>query len=70
MTADSPKQSSPKKRGKRDKDVPTEEKRLKRYRPAAPQSYLSIKERALTQRLTVLSRESCGTDEVPEEKVL
>ena len=47
-----------------------EEKRLRRYRARAPQSYLEIKERALTQRLTVLDRERCGTDEVPEEKVV
>jgi hypothetical protein len=47
-----------------------EEKRLRRFRPRAPQSYLEIKARALTQRLTVLNRERCGTDEVPEEKVV
>lgn len=51
------------------KTSPNEEKRLRRFRPRAPQSYLEIKERALTQRLTVLDRERCGTDEVPEEKV-
>lgn len=47
-----------------------EEKRLRRHRPRAPGSYLEIKSRALTQRLTVLSRERCGTDELPEEKVV
>jgi hypothetical protein len=61
---------SPKKKSKRGNDAPAEEKRLKRYRPAPPQSYISIKDRAMTQRLTVLSRERCGTDEVPEEKVV
>jgi hypothetical protein len=70
FTADSPKKPSPKKKGKRASDAPAEEKRLKRYRPAPPQSYLSIKERAMTQRLTVISRERCGTDELPEEKVV
>jgi hypothetical protein len=70
FTADSPTKPSPKKKGKRASDAPAEEKRLKRYRSAPPQSYLSIKERAMTQRLTVLSRERCGTDELPEEKVV
>ncbi|OAK95955.1 hypothetical protein IQ06DRAFT_297459 [Phaeosphaeriaceae sp. SRC1lsM3a] len=75
LTADSPKKdssnkTSPKKKGKRASDAPTEEKRLKRYRPSAPQSYLGVKQRALTQRLTVLSRERCGTDDVPEETVV
>ncbi|KAF1960126.1 hypothetical protein CC80DRAFT_378230, partial [Byssothecium circinans] len=46
------------------------EKRLRRHRARPPQSYLEIKARALTQRLTVLSRERCGTAEVPEEKVI
>ena len=31
---------------------------------------MAVKERALTQRLTVLSREQCGTDDAPEEKVI
>ncbi|KAL5120483.1 hypothetical protein ACEQ8H_001501 [Pleosporales sp. CAS-2024a] len=70
LTEDSPHKSWPKKKGKQAKDAPTEEKRLKRFRPAAPQSYLRIKERAMTQRLTVLSRARCGTDEVAEEKVV
>ncbi|KAF1921721.1 hypothetical protein BDU57DRAFT_510668 [Ampelomyces quisqualis] len=70
LTADTPKKPSPKQKGKRSGDGPAEEKRLKRYRPVAPQSYLEIKARAMTQRLTVLSRERCGSDEVPEEKVI
>jgi hypothetical protein len=45
------------------------EKRLRRFRKHAPTSYLEIKERALSQRLTVINRERCGTDELPEEKV-
>jgi hypothetical protein len=53
-----------------DSETPPVEKRLRRHRARAPGSYLQIKERALTQRLTVLSRERCGTDEVPEEKVV
>ncbi|KAF2848974.1 hypothetical protein T440DRAFT_142895 [Plenodomus tracheiphilus IPT5] len=67
LTASSP-ERSPKKR-KRISDAPTEEKRLRQFRARAPQTYLVVKERALTQRLTVLSRERCGTDDVPEEKV-
>ncbi|KAF1976079.1 hypothetical protein BU23DRAFT_552081 [Bimuria novae-zelandiae CBS 107.79] len=47
-----------------------EEKRLRRFRPHPPTSYLEIKARALSQRLTVLSRERIGTDDVPEEKVV
>ncbi|KAF2468006.1 uncharacterized protein BDR25DRAFT_266475, partial [Lindgomyces ingoldianus] len=46
------------------------EKRQRRYRARPPQSYLEIKARALTQRLTIQHRERCGTDDVPEEKVL
>ncbi|KAF2872599.1 hypothetical protein BDV95DRAFT_606191 [Massariosphaeria phaeospora] len=53
-----------------DCEVQTTERRLRRLRKHAPQSYLEIKERALTQRLTVLSRERCGTEQVPEEKVV
>ncbi|KAF9693621.1 hypothetical protein EKO04_008282 [Ascochyta lentis] len=57
-------------RAKGDSDTPPVEKRLRRHRARAPGSYLEIKGRALTQRLTVLSRERCGTDELPEEKVV
>lgn len=70
FTAESPAGKSPKKTGKRGKDAPVEEKRLRRYRTSPPRSYIVVKDRAMTQRLTVLSRERCGTDEVPEEKVL
>lgn len=65
LTAD-----SPKKKGKRASDGPTDEKRLRRHRATPPQSYLAVKERAMTQRLTVISRERCGSDELPEEKVV
>ncbi|RII04791.1 hypothetical protein CUC08_Gglean011041 [Alternaria sp. MG1] len=70
LTRDSPKKILPRKRGKRDADAPTEEKRARVFRKRAPQSYIVIKERALTQRLTVLSRDRCGSDDVPEEKAI
>lgn len=76
LTAEAPKKpsprkkASPKKKGKHASDAPAEEKRRKTYRSEAPQSYLTVKDRAMTQRLTVLSRERCGTDKVPEEKIL
>ncbi|KAJ6201899.1 RING finger domain-containing protein [Bipolaris maydis] len=70
LTQDSPKKAPPPKKSKRDPDAPVQEKRARIFRKKAPQSYLVVKERALTQRLTVLSRERCGTDDVPEEKVL
>jgi hypothetical protein len=47
-----------------------EEKRLRRFRPRPPRSYLVVKERAMSQRLTVISRERVGTDDAPEEMVL
>jgi hypothetical protein len=68
LTDDSPKKNS-KKKAKRD-DAPTEEKRLRRFRSQPPGTYIAVKDRALTQRLTVLSRERHGSDEVPEEKVV
>jgi hypothetical protein len=70
LAADSPKESSAKRKSKPNSNASTEEKRLKRYRPAPPQSYLAIKERAMTQRLTVLSRERNGTNDMPEESVV
>ncbi|KAF2002722.1 hypothetical protein P154DRAFT_544375 [Amniculicola lignicola CBS 123094] len=70
----SPKNRSPKKKAKKGGDETCDavmkEKRPRRFRAYAPQSYLEIKERALSQRLTVMGRERCGTTEVPEEKVL
>lgn len=68
LTQDSP-AKTPKSRRKHIADAPAPEKRLKQFRDHAPQSYLKVKERALTQRLTVLSRERCGTDDAPEEVV-
>jgi hypothetical protein len=70
LTEDSPKKTPAKKRGKRDADAPAEEKRARVFRKKAPQSYIAIKERAFTQRLTVLSRERCGSNDAPEEKVI
>lgn len=70
LTQDSPKKAPPPKKSKCDPDVPVQEKRARIFRKRAPQSYLDVRERAFTQRLTVLSRERCGTDDVPEEKVL
>lgn len=63
-------QKTPKKKASRAEDAPIEEKRQRRFRARPPQSYLDVKQRALTQRLTVLSRERCGTDDAPEEKVV
>jgi hypothetical protein len=67
-------QASPKQKRKEPEvdsegNVVKEEKRLRRFRAKPPQSYLEIKNRALTQRLTILGRERCGTDEVPGEMV-
>lgn len=68
LTMSSPEKPREEKR-KRKRDAPTEEKRLRRFRAEPPMSYSQVKSRALTQRLTVLSRERQGTDEVPEEKI-
>ena len=54
LTADSP----PKKRKKKSAN---EEKRLRRWRDHAPQSYQEIRERALTQRMFVLDRQRDAT---------
>lgn len=45
------------------------EKRLRRYRPKAPQAFLEVYDRATSQRFYVLSRARRGTRECPEEKV-
>lgn len=50
--------------------VKIDEKRLRRFRKSPPQAYLVIKERALSQRLIVQDRTRCGTNELPEEKVM
>ena len=66
------KKDSGKGKSKNDDDCEetNEEKRLRRFRTHPPKSYLEIKARALSQRLTVLSRERVGSDDVPEEKVV
>jgi uncharacterized Zn-finger protein len=64
-----PKKTRKGKKAKGD-DAPPLEKRLRRHRARAPGSYREIKNRALTQRLTVLSRVRCGTDKLPGEKVV
>ena len=71
LTGDSPTKVSPQKRSKCNAGVPVPvpEKRARIFRKWAPQSYLNVKERALTQRLTVLSRQRCGSRDMPEEKV-
>lgn len=68
LTIDSPPPPS-KKNSTLPSDAPAEERRLRRFRWSAPHSYLVVKERALTQRLTVLSRVRGGTDENPFELV-
>lgn len=66
---DAPKRTR-KKKAKDGSDEAQEERRLRRHRARPPGSYLEVKNRALTQRLTVLSRERCGADRLPEEKVV
>ncbi|KAL8383508.1 hypothetical protein RB595_010625 [Gaeumannomyces hyphopodioides] len=46
-----------------------DEKRLRRFRDKAPQSFYPIYERATSQRFFVLDRARCGTDDCPEEKL-
>ncbi|KXX78569.1 E3 ubiquitin-protein ligase Zswim2 [Madurella mycetomatis] len=50
-------------------DSPATEKRLRRYRPKPPQSFLEVHQRATTQRFYVLSRARAGTSDCPEERV-
>ncbi|EFQ29628.1 SWIM zinc finger protein [Colletotrichum graminicola] len=45
------------------------ERRLRRYRPTAPESFREIYRRALTQRFYILDRYRCGTADIPEEEV-
>ncbi|EOA85752.1 uncharacterized protein SETTUDRAFT_161688 [Exserohilum turcica Et28A] len=70
LTQDSPPAQPAPKKSKRNTNGSVEEKRGTTFRRSATQSYLTVKERALTQRLTVLSRERCGSDDTPEEKVI
>lgn len=64
LTSDSP----PKKRKK--EQEPAEERRLKKHRSKAPQSFLEIKSRALTQRMFVLDRRrDTSNSDHPKETV-
>lgn len=66
-----PLEKNARKQDKDDSDVTFagEETRQRRFRRSAPQSYLQIKSRALTQRFTVMGRERCGTNDLPGENV-
>ncbi|KAF2840819.1 hypothetical protein M501DRAFT_917550, partial [Patellaria atrata CBS 101060] len=46
-----------------------EEKRMRVHRMRAPQSFLQVKARALTQKMFVIDRTRKGTEECPEELV-
>lgn len=59
----------PTKKPKTDPNAPPEEKRLRRFRPAAPKSFHEVYERAMSQRFYVLKRERRGTSMCPEEVV-
>lgn len=59
--------SMPKKAQKKSKPAQDEEKRLKKHRAKAPQAYLQVRERALTQRMFALSRERDTTN--PEHPI-
>lgn len=64
-------QSSPakKKKGASSRKAKDEEKRLRRFRPHAPSSYLERLNRATTQRMFVIHRARGGTPEIPEETI-
>ncbi|KAG6093066.1 hypothetical protein E4U30_004694 [Claviceps sp. LM220 group G6] len=63
--------SSPSKRKRARDDIlnasPPEEKRRRRYRSRAPQSFHPVYARALSQRFYVLTRMRCDTDDCPGE---
>ncbi|KAI9815053.1 MAG: hypothetical protein M1827_002896 [Pycnora praestabilis] len=60
---------SKKRMSKLTKNAQGQEKRLKRERKHAPESYLEKLNRALTQRMFVIGRVSGGTPDVPEERI-
>lgn len=64
-------QSSKKVKAEPGTAVPKEsqEKRLRRFRPAPPQAFFEIYSRATSQRFFVLSRKRTGCPECPEEEV-
>lgn len=51
------------------RDLPDAEKRLRRYRPTAPQSFGEVYARATSQRFFVLSRSRAGHGDEQEETV-
>lgn len=51
------------------KEDPNEEKRLRRFRPKAPQNFHEVYQRATSQRFYVLGRRRAGTAWCPEEFV-
>ncbi|KAI5467554.1 hypothetical protein BGZ63DRAFT_419252 [Mariannaea sp. PMI_226] len=57
------------KKFKMDPAEPPSEKRLRKFRPKAPQTFHDVYDRALKQRFYVLKRTRCGTDDCPEEIV-
>ncbi|KAI8631596.1 hypothetical protein F5Y19DRAFT_493474 [Xylariaceae sp. FL1651] len=56
-------------KNKRNKDATSNEKRLRRFRAKAPESFTTVYERATSQRFYVLTRLRCGTVDCPEEDV-
>lgn len=58
-----------KKKGASSRKAKDEEKRLRRFRPHAPSSYLERLNRATTQRMFVIDRSRGGTPEIPEERI-
>ncbi|KAF6822942.1 SWIM zinc finger protein [Colletotrichum plurivorum] len=61
-----PQEESPLKKPRKDAGG---EKRLRRFRPKAPQNFHEVYNRALIQRFYVLERRRGGTVEVPQEEV-
>ncbi|KAL4782371.1 hypothetical protein BJX76DRAFT_291934 [Aspergillus varians] len=53
-------------RGKKESTKPAAERRLRRFRKAAPWSFRQRVERAVTQRMFVVGQTIAGTDEIPE----
>lgn len=64
-----PSKQSKAKQSHADGDKTPKEKRLRRFRPRAPQSFHDIYARALSQRFFVLNRSRAGTSECPEERI-
>ncbi|KAI0018014.1 hypothetical protein F4780DRAFT_781718 [Xylariomycetidae sp. FL0641] len=62
-------EAEPSKTKKKKAAATDEEKRLKKFRPKAPQSFAVIYHRATSQRFFVLGRKRAGTPDCPEEFV-